>query len=60
MFPCIYRGGELWRAQCKTCPTLTMVKVFECVLKGQCTINNLVDNVAACSLCTSRPKESTT
>jgi hypothetical protein len=41
---CPYRGVELRRELCNDCPGTTHVKVYECSLKGECTIKSCENN----------------
>lgn len=59
-FPCILRGLERRRVQCKPCQTdsllVVMVPVFACPRHNECTLHNtgVFPRIKACSTCEER------
>lgn len=53
-WPCAFRGHELSRHECPTCSGKVWVKVLACTLYEACTIQNTIEGIHACSLCTRR------
>lgn len=56
---CGHRGEETRRVKCNTCAGETLLKVFACPVRGECTIGKQVKGVAAvCQTCPSYQQQS--
>ena len=49
--PCVHRGEESRREECDTCRGRVKLKVFDCTLHGECTLEKPLVGVATCNDC---------
>lgn len=49
--PCIHRGEQIDEVPCETCSGNVRLKVFQCAVKGQCTIGRQSPGMACCASC---------
>jgi hypothetical protein len=48
---CQHRGDELRREQCETCCGTVRIKVYDCAIHVECTIDQRLENVTGCNGC---------
>jgi hypothetical protein len=48
---CRHRGEEVRREPCRTCCGVVQLKVFACVVHGECTVGKALPGVACCATC---------
>lgn len=46
-YPCTHLGDEVDRVKCESCKGLVLVKVFQCMIHGKCTIAKKLPGVDA-------------